>query len=169
MRILLPALALALTACSETAPAPKAEDAAPPAVLPAGQWELNREVLKFTALDDGAPAIAAKAGDKSTASVCVAEAEAKRPKPEVVGGKAADDCTYDTLYLANGRINASLACTPAGMRGKLFVSSSGTYTADTMELTLASSTQLAGTGDVRVDEKITARRTAPTCAAAPGA
>lgn len=161
MRILLLPL-IALTACGEAPPETKAE-AAPPATLPAGQWEVTREVVKFTALDDGKPAIAAKAGDKTTSSVCVAPADTAKPEPELIGGNAADGCTYDTLYLADGRINASLACAPKSMRGKLFVSSSGTYTADSMELTLASSTQLAGTGDVRVDEKISAKLTGPTC------
>lgn len=164
MRILL--LALLLTACSEAPPANKVEEAAPPAALPAGQWEISREVVKLTALDDGTPAIKVKAGDKTTSSVCVAAAETAKPKPEFVGGNPADGCIYDSLYLANGRLNAALACKPKGMRGKLFVSSSGTYTADKMDLSLSSSTQLAGTGDVRVDEKITARLTAPTCSAA---
>lgn len=164
MRILL--LPLLLAACSESPPAAKVEDAAPPATLPAGQWEISREVVKLTALDDGTPAIKAKAGDKTPSSVCVAAADTARPNPEFVGGNPAHGCTYDSLYLANGRLNAALACKPKGMAGKLFVSSSGTYTADTMDLTLSSSTQLAGTGDVRVDEKITARLTAPTCTAA---
>lgn len=164
MRILL--LIVALTACSEAPPAPKAEAAAPPA-LPIGQWELVREVVALKALDDGTPAIKAKAGDKTSSSVCVAPGETARPKPEIVGGDPADGCIYDSLYLANGRINAALSCKPKSMKGKLFIAASGTYTADTMELTLSSSTQLAGTGDVSVDEKISARRTAPACAATP--
>lgn len=169
MRILLLALPLylSLAACSEAPPANKVDDAAPPAALSAGQWEISREVLKMTALDDGAPAIKVKAGDTTTSAVCVAPGETKRPKPEFVGGGGADGCTYDSLYLSNGRINAALSCNPAGMRGKLFVSSSGTFAAETMDLTLSSSTQLAGTGDVRIDEKITARRTGPTCTATP--
>lgn len=164
MRILLPLLAL--SACGEAPPAPKVEAAAP-ATLPVGRWEVTREITKFTALDDGTPAIAAKAGDKTTANVCVAPAETARPKPELIGGNAADGCTYDSLYLSNGRLNAALACAPKGMRGKLFVSSAGTYTADALDLTLSKSTQLSGTGDVRVDEKISGRLTSPTCAAKP--
>lgn len=169
MRILLPtfAITLALTACSEAPPAPKPEAAAPPAALPTGQWELAREVVTLKALDDGTPAIKAKAGDKSTSSVCVAPGETAKPKPELVGGNPADGCTYDSLYLSNGRINAALSCKPKAMKGKLFIAASGTYTADTMDLTLSSSTQLAGTGDVSVDEKISARRTGPTCTATP--
>lgn len=165
MRIL-PLFCLALTACGESPPAQKAQ-AAPPATLPPGQWEVTREVTKFTALDDGAPAIPAKVGDKTTASVCVAPGETAKPKPELIGGNATDGCTYDSLYLSNGRLNAALACAPKGMRGKLFVSSSGTYTAGGMELTLSKSTQLSGTGDVRVDEKITGRLASPTCTSTP--
>ena len=165
MRIV-PLFCLALAACGQAPPAPKAE-AKPPATLPAGQWEVTREVTRFTALDDGKPAIAAKAGDKTTISVCVAPGETAKPKPELVGGNAADGCTYDSLYLANGRLNAALACAPKGMRGKLFVSSSGTYTAAAIDLTLTKSTQLSGTGDVRVDEKITGRLASPTCTATP--
>ncbi len=167
MRVLLPLLSptlLTLAACSEAPPAPEVEAAAP-ATLPAGQWEVTREVTKFAALDDGTPAIAAKAGDKTTASVCVAVADAARPKPELIGGNPGDGCTYDSLYLSNGRLNAALACAPKGMRGKLFVSSAGTFTADAMDLTLSKSTQLSGTGDVRIDEKIVGRLTSPTCAA----
>ncbi len=165
MRILL-ALPLCLLAgaCSEPAPAP-VEDA-PAAALAPGQWELTREVTRFEKMDAGAPKIPAKVGDKATLSVCLAASDAATPPPEMLTGLEDSSCTQDSLYLSRGRITAAFACSPGGIGGKMYVSSSGTFTADTLTLTLNRATQLPTDGDVKIDETLAGRRTGDCTAAA---
>lgn len=158
-------LALGLAACSEAPPA-KVEDA-PPASLAAGQWELTREVTEFEKMDEGASAMTAKAGDKATSSVCLAPGDTAAPPSELLTGRADMPCTQSMLYVSNGRINASLSCKPAGLAGTMSVSSDGTFTADALDLTLSGSTLLPGSGDVRIEEKLTGRRTGACTSAKP--
>lgn len=157
---------LGLAACSESPPAPKVEDA-PAASLAAGQWEVTREVTNFTKKDEGAPAIAAKVGDKATLSLCLAAVDTAKPPPELLTGVEDANCTSDSLYLSRGRINAALDCNPKGLGGKLYASASGTFTADTLDLSVSRATQLPTSGDVRIEEKVTGRRTRDCTAAAP--
>lgn len=156
-------VALALSACSEPPPA-KVEEA-PAAALAAGQWDVVREVTSFTKMDDGTASIPAKVGDKATVSVCVAADKTAAPPPELLTGLEDSGCTSDSLYLSRGRINASLACQPKGLPGKMYVTSTGTFTADTFDLAISRATQLPGSGDVRIAEKLTGRRTGECTAA----
>lgn len=149
-------IVLALSACSEPPPAPEAASAASPA---AGQWEITRQVTSLVKMDDGAAAIKAKPGDTSSLSVCLAEADRAKPSPELITARAEANCTYDNLYLSSGHLNAGLSCSPKGLGGKLQISTNGSFTADRLDLSLSGSTQLAGSGDVRIEEKITGRRT----------
>lgn len=158
-------LCFAAAACSE--PPPKKAEEAPAAALSAGQWELTREITRFEKMDEGAPRIAGKVGDKATASVCLAAADTATPPPELLTGLEDSGCAQDSLYLARGQINASYACSPKGLGGKVYAASSGTFTADTLTLTLNRSSQLPTDGDVKIDETLTGRRTGDC--AAPGA
>lgn len=153
---------LLLAACSSEAPPAKVEEAAADSLSP-GQWEVTKEVTSLTKMDEGAPAIAAKAGDKTSFAVCVAEAEKAKPPTDLLSGREGLPCTSESLYLSGGRVNASLSCAPKGLRGKLYISSSGTFKADSLELAVSGSTQLSGTGDVKLEEKVTARRTGAAC------
>lgn len=160
--ILLP---LVLAACGEAPPAAPAEPPAAASLSP-GQWEVTRTLTKLTKMDDGASVIKGAVGDKATLSACVEEAERTQPPAELLIGMADANCTSDSLYLSGGRVNASLACKPMGIGGAMNFSTRGTYTADTLTLTTSGSTQLAGSGDVRTEETLVARRTGACTAAA---
>lgn len=160
-------ITLATAACSEAPPAAKTEEA-PAAAPAAGQWELTREITRFQKMDTGVPKIPGKVGDKATLLVCLAAANAETPPPELLTGLDDANCTQDSLYLARGRVRASYACSPKGLGGKMYLSSDGTFTADTLTLTLDRATQLPTDGDVKIDEALTGRRTGD-CAATPAA
>jgi len=157
---LLPLLPLLVVgACSE-APE-KAEKAAPKAAaaLQAGQWEVTSEVTRLTKRDNGAPKIDTPAGTKATESVCIGEAEVKKPNPALFTGSA-DSCSYDNFYMSSGTLNATLKCTRPGLDGQILMTVYGDYQADSFEIVRDVATQLATEGDVNIEAKVTGRRLA---------
>ena len=157
---------LILAACSEAGEPTKAE--APAATqLSAGQWEMTSEVTQVTQRDQGTPAIKVAEGDKTTSSVCIAEADAKQPQAALFAGEGSE-CTHRDMYMSNGRINATLACKRPGLEGQIATLVNGTYTADTIEGTAVTETSLVGEGDLKIQSKLSGRRTGE-CAAADAA
>ena len=156
---------LILAACSEGEAPQKAETEAPAATqLGAGQWEMTSEVTDVTQRDNSPPAIKSPEGSKTTTSTCVAEADAKKPQPALLAPEGFD-CTYRDIYMGSGRINATFACKSAGLSGNIATVVNGSYTADTFEGTSVTETQLSGAGDVRIQSKLTGRRTGACTAA----
>jgi hypothetical protein len=166
MRFIAVAPLLVLAACSEGAAPTKQEAEAPRAEqLSAGQWEMTTEVTKLTQRDKGAPAIKAPEGSKSTSSSCVAEADVKKPQPALFASEGAE-CSYRDFYMSGGRFNATLGCSRAGLGGTLATIVNGSFTATTFEGNATTETTFSGEGDVRIDAKLTGRRTGD-CTAAP--
>jgi hypothetical protein len=166
MRLLILTPFLVLAACSEAEqPAKTDAQAETHKQLPAGQWEMTREVTKVTQRDESAPAIKETEGSKSTINSCLAEADGKRPQPAFFVGEEMD-CTSRDVYIARGRANVTLACKMAGIPGEIATIVNGTYTADAFEGTATTETSLVGEGDVKIDAKLTGRRTGE-CTAAP--
>jgi hypothetical protein len=166
MRFMALAPLLVIAACSDGA-APTKQDSDAPAAeqLSAGQWEMTSEVTKLTQRDKGTPAIKAPQGSKSTSSSCVAEADVKKPQPALFAPEGSE-CSYRDLYMSGGRLNATLACSRAGLGGTINTNVNGSFTATTFEGNATSETSLSGDGDVRIDAKLTGRRTGE-CSAAP--
>jgi hypothetical protein len=157
---------LVLAACSEGAAPTKQDAEAPPAEqLSAGQWEMTTEVTRLTPRDKGAPAIKTPEGSRSTTSSCVAEADVKKPQPALFAPEGSE-CSYRDIYMSGGRLNATLACSRAGLGGTIATNVNGSFTATTFEGDATSETSLSGDGDVRIDAKLTGRRTGD-CTAAP--
>ena len=156
---------LILAACSEGSEPKKAEATAAAKQLSAGQWEMTSEVTSVTKRDEGTPAIKLSQGDKSTTSVCIAEADAKKPQAALFA-REGFECTNRDIYMSNGRINATLACKRAGLSGDIAMLVNGTYTADTIEGTAVTETSLTGQGDVNIASKLTGKRTGECPAAA---
>ena len=166
MRFIALAPLLVLAACSEGAAPTKQEAEAPAAEqLSAGQWEMTTEITKLTQRDKGAPAIDTPEGSRSTTSSCVAEADVKKPQPALFAGEGSE-CSYRDIYMRDGRLNATLACSRADLRGTIATNVNGSFTATTFEGTTSTETSLSGDGDVRIDAKLTGRRTGD-CTAAP--
>ena len=166
MRVIALAPLLVLAACSEGA-APTKEDAEAPRAeqLSAGQWEMTTEVTGLTQRDKGAPAIKTPVGSRSTVSSCVAEADVKKPQPALFASERSE-CSYRDFYMSGGRFNATLGCSRAGLGGTIATNVNGSFTATTFEGNATSETSLSGGGDVRIDAKLTGRRTGD-CTAAP--
>ncbi|HEU0100262.1 MAG TPA: hypothetical protein VFQ67_16005, partial [Allosphingosinicella sp.] len=94
---------LLATACSAGGEAPKQQEVAAATQLEAGQWELATEVTQFTKSDQGQPKIDAPIGTKETRTVCIAEADAKKPQPAIFSGEK-DECSYGDFYMSSGRL-----------------------------------------------------------------
>ena len=166
MRFIALAPLLVLAACSEGASPTKQDAEAPRAEqLSAGQWEMTTEVTKLTQRDKAAPAIKTPEGSRATVSSCVAEADVKKPQPALFASEGSE-CSYRDIYMQGGRLNATLACSRAGLGGTLATNVNGRFTATTFEGEASTETSLSGGGDVRIDAKLTGRRTGD-CSAAP--
>lgn len=148
-------LALALAGCGDAGTGGKAAKAAA-AGLAAGQWELVSEVSGFDKLDGGAPRINSPVGTRTTQSICVS-AEARPPVAFFAG--EGNDCSYGSYYVRNGRANVTLNCRRAGMPGTIEVSAEGTFEAGSAQLNRTLQTTLVSDGDVRIESRVTARRT----------
>ena len=161
--IFLPLIVLA--ACSQSSgDTPPATEAEAASQLDAGQWEAASEVTALTAKDQGKPAIDTPTGTKAAATACVSEADRKKPAPAVLTGLK-DECTYKDFYMGNGRVTATMSCTRPGLGGEMLVSVQGEFTATALTTTSTIDTYLPGSGDVRVDSKISSKRLGD-CAAA---
>ena len=160
---LLPVLVVA--ACSE-GDAGASKEAAAPAdkTMRAGQWETTTEVTRLTKLDEGAPAIDTPAGTKASFTSCIAEADRKKPAPDLFAGEKAE-CEYKDFYMARGRMNATMSCQLPGV-GEVLSSVEGSNDPASFEGTISSTSRLAGSGDVRIDAKISGRRIGDCPAAA---
>jgi hypothetical protein len=170
-KLCLAALVL-VAACSEgggdeAAKRKAAADASKTLQLLPGQWESTTEVTKVTQQDKAArPAIDTPAGTKSTASVCLTEADVKNPPASLLAGSDAYRCRSNNMYVSGGTLNTSLECSRKGLNGVVRMSIAGSYTADTIEADQDLSTFLTGDGDANITSKLTARRTGECTAAA---
>ena len=149
-----------LAACGGAAEQNKAATKA--ATLPTGQWALTAEVTAFTKADQGTPQIDTPVGTRTTESVCVG---AGRP-PEALFAGAGYDCTYDSFYARNGRMNVTMICRREGLNGSIPTTADGQFQTDSLEYTRDMRTALSGDGDVQIRQRVTGRRTGD-CTPAP--
>jgi hypothetical protein len=157
--IALTAATLALAACSQEAPAPK--QAAIPATLPAGTYEVTATVKSLVSTDKTPVPTFAKAGDVVTSRGCVGADGL--PAPELLAAKG-DVCEVQNPYVRSGRMNVTLDCNRKG-QGKVMTMVDGKYDAEGFTGTLTASSSFAGSGDYKMVEEITARKVADQCTA----
>ena len=160
MRALILVPFLAVAACSGEGGEKKEEKAARPASFPAGQWQADFEVENIRSTDKTEPALAAKAGDKESVAACATEGAG--PPPELLAGPGYQ-CQPKNSYVRNGRMTVSLDCTREGIEGQVMMTVDGTYSADTVEGTVHTTTYLPGRGDFEMSRKFSGRRTGDTC------
>jgi hypothetical protein len=150
---------LLLAACSEASEPAKTEAEAPVAAeLQAGQWEVASEVVSLLQRDKGSPAIKTPEGTKGSIQSCVAPADVKKPQPALFVDEKMK-CTYRDIYMSGGRLNATLACSRPGLSGQISALVNGSFTATTLDATTVVETDLYSDGDVRIETKLTGRRT----------
>lgn len=158
---------LVAAACSEGGEGGEtAAKAATAASIQSGQWETSSEVKSFRSTDTGQPRIQAPVGTRATASTCVPEGGTARPSPAVFAGSDYQ-CTYNNIYMRNGRINASLACTREGLEGPVTMSVNGTFTGSEFTATVDAASYLITDGDVQFTTQVQGRRGGECQAAAP--
>ena len=134
--------ALMLGACGgESSPTANETAAAPvPAAFPVGEWEVNSTVERIASSDGSTPAGSAKQGDKATRKACVADAD---QLSKLFADEGAD-CKVTTTYARQGRINTAYQCKRPG--GLTTPTVNGRYTADTLDVTVATARRLRGRG-----------------------
>ncbi|MCY7281253.1 MAG: DUF3617 domain-containing protein [Sphingomonas bacterium] len=156
------ALWLTLSACSGEAPAPVAEDTAPPATFPAGEWQVSTLTETLKAADKSAPATIHKAGATRVAKVCAAPG----PKPDpALFVETGDKCSTTTAYAKDGRLNLAYNCDRPG-KGMVMPTIDGKYDSDTFEVATAVGSYFVGLGDYVMTQRITGKRLGACVAAA---
>ena len=148
------AVSLTLAGCGGEVPAPVAEDKAPPATFPAGEWEISTLTETLKAADAAAPATIHKAGATNVAKVCAAPG----PKPDpALFVETGDKCTTTSAYARNGRVNLAYNCTRPG-KGMVMPVIDGKYDADTFEVATAVGSYFTGLGDYVMTQRIKGKR-----------
>jgi hypothetical protein len=154
-----------LAACSgDTAQEAKKEAKAE--ALQPGEYEYSAKVGEVRSTDNTTPATAMKvaaAGEAPpTARVCVGADGAIDP---TIFAEAGDKCTPTGSYMRGGRLSFQFNCTRAG-KGGLSQLVDGTFTADSFEANVSTSTYFSGPGDYSMSRTFTGKRVGE-CPAAP--
>lgn len=151
--LLLAALvALPMAGCEEP-PKPVAAPAAP-AIFPAGEWEVTALTEKLRSSDKSTPATDAKVGAAVTRRIC--SPAGPKPAPALFAAEG-DDCTLDSDYAKNGRINMSMQCKRPG-KGQLALTLDGKYDSQSFEVVVVTGTYFAGSGDYALTQNMKGRR-----------
>ena len=133
--------------------------------LQPGEWEMKTEVVNVAA--EGLPAGIAegmKAQASSTTKTCMTPEEAKGPKGDLFAGKDSN-CKSEGFSWSGGRIKGKTVCTGQGGAGKTEMEMEGQYSAQSIDMTMKSKTDLAGkamTMEMRVSGKRIGECTAAT-------
>ena len=112
--------------------------------LQPGEWEMKTEVVNVSA--EGLPAGIAegmKAQASSTTKTCMTPEEAKGPKGDIFAGKDSN-CKSEGFSWSGGKIKGKTVCTAGGGSGKTEMEMEGTYSAQNIDMTMKSKTDLAG-------------------------
>jgi len=140
-------------------------EAAPPAALPGGQWDLTTEVTSFAKTDQGAtPRIDTPVGTRGTETICLIGAD--RPPAQMFTGPGYR-CDYGSYYVSGGRISVTANCQREGLTGNVVFSIDGRFGADRLDYNRNVRTLLSGDGDVLLNVRVTGRRSG-FCAPATG-
>lgn len=161
--LLLTGTVLLLTACSQEAEAPK--QAAIPATLPAGEYEVTATTRSLVSTDKSPLPTFTKEGETKTTRGCVGADGL--PSPELLAAKG-DVCQLENPYVRSGRMNLTLNCNRKG-QGRVMGVLDGKYTAEGFTGTVTSNSAFSGSGDYKLVEEISARKVADQCSAAPAA
>jgi hypothetical protein len=151
--ILVTGASMLLSACNEQAPAKKAIET--PTVLKAGQYEGTWKVDSVQSVDRSTPATKLKQGTSGPAAGCVS---ANGSIDAALFAEGADKCTIANPYVRNGRIGMDLTCSRKGQAGEVRQSVSGTFTENSIDADVSTTTYLSGTGDYAMTRKFTAKR-----------
>jgi hypothetical protein len=125
-----------------------------------GLWKSSTEILSvdMPGVKDKAMAEqianSMKSAKATDFSHCVTAAEANKPSSEMFAGKANGQCRYDNFQMANGRIDATMSCTPqnggpqsgTGPGATMKMTMNGTYSSTGYDMTMNMATGAAAPG-----------------------
>jgi len=157
--------AVLVSACSSEAPPPAKQQEETATALKGGQYQGTFKVTALRTTDATTPATKLKLDDTGNAAGCVSADGSIDPALFAEDG---DTCTVTNPYVRNGRIGMDLTCKRKGQTGEIRQSVSGTFTGDSVDAEVSTSTYLSGTGDYAMTRTITAKRVGE-CSAAPAA
>ena len=151
--------AVLLVGCgSEQAAAPvKAEKLTP------GHYEVQATVASFRSTDGNTPQVQAKQGEVVTTQACVGADGV--PPPELFAAKG-DQCTVQSPYVRGGRMNLTIDCNRPGTDGKIMTEVNGSFTADSLDGSVSTTSFIQGPGDYELKADVKGRRVGECRAAA---
>jgi hypothetical protein len=106
-----------------------------------GLWSSNTEILsvQMPGLKDQRMAElitkSMKTNKGTDFSHCVTPAEAEKPSSEMFAGEANGQCKYDNFQMADGKIDATMTCTP-GDGSAMKMAMNGTYSSTAYDMTM---------------------------------
>ena len=136
----------------EQAPAQNQTDEA--AALAPGQYQAQWKVASLRSVDKTPAATNLKPDSTGTTTACVT-ADAVDP---VLFAEDGDTCTVANPYLRNGRLAMDLTCTLKGTAGEVRQSVSGTFTGNSIDAEVSTSSYLSGPGNYAMNRTFTAKR-----------
>jgi hypothetical protein len=125
--------------------------------LEPGEWEMKTEVVNVSA--EGLPAGIAegmKAQAASTTRTCMTPEEAKGPKGDMFSGNQSN-CKSEGFSWSGGRISGKTVCTGTGGAGRTEMAMDGHYSAQNIDMTMKSKTDLAGKA-MTMEMRVSGRR-----------
>lgn len=144
--------AVLLAGCGDGGQPVKNEPEAAKSIEP-GQYQADWKVASLRSVDKTTPATNLKQDATGTTTACVTS----QVDPALFA-EDGDSCTMADPYVRNGRIQMDLTCTREGQSGQVRQSVSGTFTADSIEAEVSTSTYLSGAGDYAMTRNFTAKR-----------
>ena len=137
---------------------PSASPSASGVSLQPGEWEMKTEVVNVNVegLPEGiANGMKAQAG--GTSRSCMTAEDAKGPKPDMFSKNNPANCKSESFSWADGRIGGKTTCAGEGGRGKMVMTMDGRYSAQSIDMTMRSETDMMGKA-MRLDMRISGRR-----------
>jgi len=152
-KLLIAAGAAALLAgCGEEAPVKNEPEAA--ASLEPGQYQADWTGASLRIVDKNKTAATNLKQDATgTTTACVTD----KIDPALFA-EDGDTCTIGNPYMRNGRMQMDLTCTRKGQEGQVRQSVSGTFTADSIDAEVSTTTYLSGYGDYAMSRTFKAKR-----------
>ena len=146
--------AIFVTACSNDA-APAKPPEATPTTLQAGKYQGTWKVASVQSVDKSTPATKLKQDASGSSEGCVA---ADGSIEATLFAEDGDTCTVANPYVRNGRIGMDLTCRRKSASGEVRQSVSGTFTGDSLNAEVSTTTYLSGYGDYAMQRTVTAKR-----------
>jgi len=153
-KLLIAAGAAALLAgCGDDAAAVKNEPEAAASLKP-GQYQAQWKVASLRIVDKN-PTAATNLKQDSTGTTTACVTDQIDPALFAEDG---DSCTVANPYVSDGRMQMDLTCTRKGQSGQVRQSVSGTFTADSIDAEVSTTTYLSGAGDYAMSRTFIAKR-----------